>query len=54
MKPRVLRMTQVITIRLSQVVASSTARWLRDTMRITKATAAAVTAMIVDTPRILP
>ena len=34
-------------IRFSQLVASSTARWLRDTMRTMRATAATVTATIV-------
>ena len=52
MKPSMLRTSQVITIRLSHAVASSTARWFLDTMRTTRAMAATVTATMVEIPTI--
>jgi len=49
-KPSVFNMIQVTTIRLSQLVASSTARWFLDTIRMIRAIAAATTATIVEMP----
>ena len=41
-------------IRLSQLVASSTARWFREIMRTSRATAAAVTPTMVEMPSSWP
>ena len=43
-----------ITIRFNQLVASSTARWFLEIILTSSATAAAVTAMIVDMPTNFP
>lgn len=50
MKPSEFRTIQVTTIRFSQDVASSTARWFLEIMRTRRAMAAAVTATIVEMP----
>ena len=47
MNPKVFRTIQVTTMRLSQLVASSTARWFRDTMRTIRAMAAISTIVAV-------
>ena len=52
MKPKELRMIQVMTIRLSQARDSSTVRPDREKFIITRATAAVTMAAIVEMPRI--